>query len=110
MFGLAFLIVIERYFHQSLHEAHAFILILAALGLTIHATIDGIALLPLEGASHAAEGIKHGALGSLSRGGFWRESRSRRTGGTLCEHEGLGIPGWHTHRYVPGRDAPHFYT
>ncbi len=65
VFGLAFPIVIERYFHQSLHEAHVFILVLAALGLTIHATIDGIALLPLDGSSVSSEGVRHGVLGSL---------------------------------------------
>ena len=45
--GLVFPVALERLFHRSLHEAHVFILILAALGLIIHATIDGIALLPL---------------------------------------------------------------
>ncbi len=53
--GLVFPVIVERLFHRSLHQAHAFILLLAALGLTLHATIDGIALLPLNGndAGHA---------------------------------------------------------
>lgn len=45
--GLAFPVVFERIFERSLHRAHVFILVLAAIGLVIHATIDGIALLPL---------------------------------------------------------------
>ena len=55
-FGLVFPVVIERFFHHSLRQAHAFILLLAALGLVLHATIDGIALLPLDGSDgHAGE-------------------------------------------------------
>jgi hypothetical protein len=56
LLGLAFPIVIERYFHSSLHEAHVFILVLAALGLTLHATIDGIALLPFHDPAERAAG------------------------------------------------------
>ncbi len=44
--GLAFPVVIERAFHRTVHHAHVFIVVLAALGLVIHAMIDGIALLP----------------------------------------------------------------
>ncbi len=44
--GLAFPVLVERVFEKSLHEAHVFILVLAAAGLVVHATIDGIALLP----------------------------------------------------------------
>ena len=66
LLGLAFPVVIERFFHQSLHEAHVFILVLAALGLTLHATIDGIALLPLGDATDVAPGVVDaGVLGSL---------------------------------------------
>ncbi len=56
--GLAFPIIVERSFEQSLHEAHGFILILAALGLAVHATIDGIALLPLgDSSAHLGSGL-----------------------------------------------------
>lgn len=65
LLGLAFPIAVERYFHRSLHEAHVFILVLAALGLTLHATIDGIALLPLGDSSGSAPGIDTGVLGTL---------------------------------------------
>ena len=44
--GLAFPVVVERAFHRSVHHAHVFIVLLAALGLVIHSLIDGIALLP----------------------------------------------------------------
>ena len=53
--GLVFPVVIERFFHRSLRQAHAFILLLAALGLVLHATIDGIALLPLNSSMGHAE-------------------------------------------------------
>lgn len=44
--GLVFPVVIEKVFHHSMHRAHVFIVVLAALGLVLHAVIDGIALLP----------------------------------------------------------------
>ncbi len=44
--GLGFPVVVEKVFHRSVHRAHVFIVVLAALGLVIHAVIDGIALLP----------------------------------------------------------------
>jgi len=46
LLGLAFPVLIERTFEKSMHEAHIFILFLAALGLVVHAIVDGIALLP----------------------------------------------------------------
>lgn len=63
--GLVFPVLVERFFHRSLHEAHAFILLLAALGLTLHATIDGIALLPLNETGGLPAGLEPGVLGSL---------------------------------------------
>lgn len=62
LLGLAFPVVLERQFHHLMHKAHGVILLLAALGLAVHAMIDGIALLPLEtlggqaGAATAGEG------------------------------------------------------
>lgn len=44
--GLFFPIAVEKTFRHSIHRAHVFIVILAALGLILHAIIDGIALLP----------------------------------------------------------------
>jgi len=49
LLGIAFPVIIERGFHGALHEAHVLVLIVAALGLVIHAVVDGIALLPMEG-------------------------------------------------------------
>ena len=46
LFGLAFPVLLERRFHDAVPKAHGFILLLAALGMTVHAAIDGIALLP----------------------------------------------------------------
>jgi hypothetical protein len=54
--GLAFPVVIERAFRQSEHRAHVFIVLLAALGLVIHAVIDGIALLPAANGGLASTG------------------------------------------------------
>jgi hypothetical protein len=44
--GLVFPIAAEKSFSQSAHKAHIFVVVLAAFGLVIHATVDGIALLP----------------------------------------------------------------
>ncbi len=44
--GIVFPVMIERSFHGAFHEAHKLVLIIAALGLIVHALIDGIALLP----------------------------------------------------------------
>lgn len=45
LLGLVFPVALEKVFRRSLHRAHVFIVILAAVGLVIHAVIDGIALL-----------------------------------------------------------------
>jgi len=57
--GIAFPVVVEHGFRSALHEAHVVVLILAALGLIIHATIDGIALLPAQGSDLAHAVILH---------------------------------------------------
>jgi hypothetical protein len=44
--GIAFPVILERGLHGSFHAAHGLVLALAALGLVIHAGLDGIALLP----------------------------------------------------------------
>jgi len=57
--GIAFPFVVERGFHGALHEAHVLVLIVAALGLVVHAVVDGIALLPTEGGDLAHAVILH---------------------------------------------------
>ncbi len=57
--GIAFPVIIERSFHGAFHEAHMLVLIIAALGLIVHATIDGIALLPTQGSDLAHAVILH---------------------------------------------------
>ncbi|MGB5511537.1 MAG: hypothetical protein WBM87_07505 [Woeseiaceae bacterium] len=59
LLGIAFPVMIERGFHGALHEAHVLVLIVAALGLIIHAVVDGIALLPAEGGDLAHAVILH---------------------------------------------------
>ena len=49
LLGLAFPLILERLFRKATDTAHLFIVALAALGLLIHAVIDGIALLPESG-------------------------------------------------------------
>ena len=49
LLGLAFPLVLERLFRKATDTAHLLVVALAALGLLIHATIDGIALLPESG-------------------------------------------------------------
>lgn len=47
--GLGFPTVVEKAFSHAAHKAHVFVVLLAAVGLTVHAVIDGIALLPRSG-------------------------------------------------------------
>lgn len=44
--GLAFPVVLESRFHDAMAKAHGFIVLLAALGMVVHAALDGIALAP----------------------------------------------------------------
>ena len=57
--GIAFPVIMEHGFRGALHEAHVVVLVLAALGLIIHAIIDGIALLPAQGSDLAHAVILH---------------------------------------------------
>jgi len=57
--GIAFPVIIERGFHGAMHEAHVLVLIIAAIGLVIHAIVDGIALLPMQGSNLASAVILH---------------------------------------------------
>lgn len=57
--GIVFPVIIERGFHGAFHEAHKLVLIIAALGLIVHALIDGIALLPAQGSDLAHAVILH---------------------------------------------------
>lgn len=57
--GIVFPVIVERGFHGAFHEAHKLVLIVAALGLIVHAIIDGIALLPAQGGDLAHAVILH---------------------------------------------------
>ena len=57
--GIVFPVIIERGFHSAFHEAHKLVLIIAALGLIVHALIDGIALLPSRGGDLAYAVVLH---------------------------------------------------
>ncbi len=46
LLGLAFPVLLEHRFHDAVPQAHGFILFLAALGIVVHAAIDGVALVP----------------------------------------------------------------
>jgi hypothetical protein len=52
--GLLFPLLFERLFDRSVHSAHAFIVFLAAMGLILHAVVDGVALLPSLGDAESA--------------------------------------------------------
>ena len=49
LLGLVFPVMLEHRFHDAVPQAHGFILALAALGIVVHAAIDGIALVPTDG-------------------------------------------------------------
>jgi hypothetical protein len=57
--GILFPVIVERGFQGAFHEAHKLVLIVAALGLIVHAIIDGIALLPTQGSDLAHAVILH---------------------------------------------------
>ena len=57
--GIAFPIILERLFRTAADTAHLVIVVLAALGLLLHAVIDGIALLPASGSDLAHAIILH---------------------------------------------------
>jgi uncharacterized protein len=66
--GLAFPVAVEKLFRHSVHRAHVFIVILAALGLVLHAVIDGIALLPALHEHMALDAWRTRSTGPLSLG------------------------------------------
>ncbi len=49
--GGAFPLLLERIYRRAVERAHLFVLILAAVGIVVHAVLDGIALLPETGTS-----------------------------------------------------------
>ena len=57
--GIGFPVLIERGFHSAMHQAHVLVLVLAAVGLVIHAIVDGIALLPMHDSKLASAVILH---------------------------------------------------
>jgi hypothetical protein len=59
LIGLAFPMILERLFRKATDTAHLVIVAIAALGLLIHAVVDGIALLPQSGNGLAYAIILH---------------------------------------------------
>ncbi len=57
--GIAFPVLIERGFHSAMHQAHVLVLVVAAVGLIVHAIVDGIALLPVHDNNLASAVILH---------------------------------------------------
>lgn len=52
LLGLGFPVILEHRFHDAVPQAHGFILALAALGIVVHAAIDGVALVPAGEGGH----------------------------------------------------------
>jgi hypothetical protein len=59
LLGLAFPMVLERLFKKATDTAHLVVVAIAAFGLLLHAIVDGIALLPANGAALANAVILH---------------------------------------------------
>jgi hypothetical protein len=57
--GLAFPMILERLFKKATDAAHLVIVAVAAIGILIHAVVDGIALLPASGTGLAFAIILH---------------------------------------------------
>jgi hypothetical protein len=60
-FGLVFPSLLEAVFSMALSRAHGFVVAVAAVGVVVHAAIDGIALIPLA----EADGINQLAVGVI---------------------------------------------
>ncbi len=59
LLGIAFPMVLKRVFHVASRTANIAVMLVAALGLLVHALIDGIALLPGSGEGLATAVIVH---------------------------------------------------
>lgn len=59
LLGLAFPVLLERLFRKATDTAHRVIVAIAAVGLLIHAVVDGMALLPQNGNGLAYAIILH---------------------------------------------------
>jgi zinc transporter ZupT len=59
LLGLVFPMLLERLFRKATDTAHLFIVALAAAGLLIHAVVDGVALIPENGAALAYAIVLH---------------------------------------------------
>ncbi len=57
--GLAFPMILERLFKKATDAAHLVIVAVAAVGILIHAVVDGIALLPASGTGLAFAIVLH---------------------------------------------------
>jgi len=57
--GIVFPILLERLFREATDAAHLVIVAIAALGLLIHASVDGVALLPRGGTGLAYAIVLH---------------------------------------------------
>lgn len=57
--GLAFPMLLERLFKKATDTAHLVVVAIAALGLLVHAIVDGVALLPASGTGLAHAVILH---------------------------------------------------
>ena len=59
LLGLAFPMLLERLFRTATDTAHFVIVLIAAIGLLIHAVVDGVALLPQSGTGLAYAIVLH---------------------------------------------------
>jgi len=59
LLGIAFPMLLKRVFHVASRTANIAVMLVAALGLLVHALIDGIALLPNSGSGLATAVIVH---------------------------------------------------
>jgi len=57
--GIAFPILLERLFRKATDAAHKVVVVIAAIGLLVHAVVDGIALLPGSGTGLAYAIVLH---------------------------------------------------
>jgi len=91
--GLAFPIVLEYVFDHAMKAAHVTILLLALIGLTVHAAFEGLALLP--------EMVTHNHDADYDHGLFQTISENYLTFGVILHRLPVGMAIWWSIR-------PHF--
>ncbi len=92
LLGIAFAFGVERHPLEASGGRYAWVVMVGALGLILHAAMDGIALLPGE-LLHSHDGHDHGELPSFTPDRLQNDLHTHEegSGGLLTNHLALGV-------------------